>query len=195
MQPTACSTCKLIFATGNKGKFEQVSRVLAEYGISLERKKVDFVEPDLDSLEEIALSKAKQAFAQLKQPLIVEDTGFYFEAYKGFPGPHTKWAFQKIGFDGFFRLLKGKTKKCFSRTVICFIEAENSHKFFEGKWQGTITTKISKKNSASLPYARIFIGKGEKVPSIEMPEEEKAKKSQRAIAARKLAEWLGAKTK
>jgi XTP/dITP diphosphohydrolase len=181
---------KLLFATGNRGKFLQVSRVLAEYGIALEQSEISLVEPDLDSLKEIALGKAKQAFAQLKQPLIVEDTGFYFDAYPGFPGPHTKWAFNKIGYEGFFRLLEGKTKKCHTRTVICFIGAKGKCRFFEGKWQGSITTKISRLESASLPYARIFIGKGENIPSLEMSEEEKSKKSQRGIAAHKLGKWL-----
>lgn len=184
----------LLFATENKGKFEQVSRVLAEYGIELEQKNVDLAEPDCDGLKEIALSKARQAYAKLWLPLIVEDTGFYLDAYKGFPGPNTKWVFQKIGFYGFFRLLSGKTKKCHFHTVICFIDGPDSHKFFEGKWHGKVSTKISKLKSASLPYSQIFIGNGEKKPSIEMTEEEKAKKSQRAIAAHKLGKWLKEKS-
>ena len=50
----------LLFATGNNGKFEQVSRVLKEYGIELEQKAVDLNEPETDNLKEVALSKIKE---------------------------------------------------------------------------------------------------------------------------------------
>ena len=103
----------LLFATGNNGKFEQVSRVLKEYGIELEQKAVDLNEPETDNLKEVALSKARKAFHELRQPLIAEDTGFYLEAYKGFPGANSKWVFNKIGFEGFSKLLSGKPKKAF----------------------------------------------------------------------------------
>ncbi len=180
----------LYFATGNKGKFGQVVEVLVEYGVELEQKLVDFEEPDCEDLKEIALAKARQAFQQLKQPLIVEDTGFFLEAHPGFPGPHTKWVFEKIGFEGFLKLLSGKSKKGFFKTIICFINGKDSFKFFEGKWHGRISSKISKKSSKTLPYSQFFIGKGEKMPSIEMSASEKAKKSQRGIATHALGKWL-----
>ena len=180
----------LYFATGNKGKFVQVQPVLAEYGVELEQKQVEFEEPDCEDLKEIALAKARQAFQQLKQPLIVEDTGFFLEAHPGFPGPHTKWVFEKIGFEGFLKLLSGKSKKGFFKTIICFIDGKDSFKFFEGEWHGRISSKISEKSSKTLPYAQFFIGEGEKMPSIEMSAGEKAKKSQRGIASNKLGTWL-----
>jgi len=180
----------LYFATENKGKFERISSVLKEHGIDLEQKKMKLEEPESDSLREIALAKAKQAFEKIKQPLITEDTGCYFEAYKGFPGPHTKWAFEKLGYPGLFKLLSGKSKKCFFHSVICFTDSPESHQFFEAKWHGKITTKVSPKNPGSYPYSRIFIPEGQKITSVEMSSQEKNKISQRGIAAHALGNWL-----
>ena len=179
----------LYFVTTNKGKFETIQRILQQYGIGLEQKPLQLAEPESDSLKEIALEKARQAFEKIRQPLIVEDTGFYLEAFKGFPGQHSKWAFQKIGYDGFFRLLSGKSRKAFFHTVICFADSGGRH-FFEGKWQGKVTTKTASKEAPNLPYSRIFIGEGEKKTAVEMPSSEKDKKSQRGIAAHALGKWL-----
>jgi non-canonical purine NTP pyrophosphatase (RdgB/HAM1 family) len=180
----------LYFVTTNKGKFEMIQGVLQQYGLDLHQKPSDLDEPDTSSLKEIALAKAKQAYEKLRQPLIVEDTGFYLEAYKGFPGENCKWVFNRIGYDGFFRLLEGKSKKAYFHSVICFIDGPDSHRFFEGKWHGNVTEKISKKKSAALPYARIFIDKGGKVPVVELPKKERLNKSQRGIAAHALGKWL-----
>jgi len=180
----------LYFVTTNKGKFDVIQRVLGQYGVEIAQKPIELNEPESESLKEIALAKAKQAYEKLRQPLFVEDTGFYLEAFKGFPGQHSKWVFQKIGYDGFFKLLEGKSKKCFFHTVICFIDGPDSYRFFEGKCTGTVASNVSKKISPSLAYARIFIGKGEKVPSVEMPLKERDAKSQRGIAAHALGKWL-----
>lgn len=180
----------LVFVTGNKGKFEQLSHVLAEYGVEIEQKAMDLDEPNRPDLKDIALAKAKQAFRELGRPVIVEDTGFFLEAYKGFPGTRPKWVFQKLGFEGFLKLLSGKSKKCYFHTVICFMDGLDNYRFFEGKWTGKVSTKVSKKKSPSLPYSQFFIGEGEKLPSVEMSPEDKLKKSQRGVAAHKLGEWL-----
>jgi len=180
----------VVFATGNRGKFEQVSLVLAGYGVSLEQKALRLDEPVDSDLKGIALSKAKQAFGELRQPVIVEDTGFFLEAYNGFPGTRPKWVFEKLGFEGFLKLLSGKPKECYFHTVICFMSGLDSYKFFEGKWSGRIVSKVSNVKAPSLPYSRFFVGEGEKVPSVEMSPEERSKKSQRGIAAHKLGAWL-----
>ena len=71
------------------------------------------------------LERMASAFEKIRKPLIVEDTGFFLDAYKGFPGQHSKWIFQKIGFNGLFKLLEKKTRKAHFYTVICFIDHIN----------------------------------------------------------------------
>lgn len=180
----------LYFVTTNKGKFEIIKSVLQQYGIELQQKPVELNELESDRLKEVALGKARQAFEKLRQPLIVEDTGFFLDAYKGFPGQHSKWLFQKIGYDGFSKLLSGKTRKAFFHTVICLIDGEEHYHFFEGKWSGMVSQKVAKKKSPSLPYARIFVPKGEKKTAVELPMEKRINQSQRGIAAHALGKWL-----
>lgn len=181
----------LTFVTSNEHKFEEISTILKEeFDIELVRKEMDFVEFSNQSLKEIALQKARQAFEHFRIPLIVEDTGFFFAAYKNFPGTEPKRAFEALGFEGLLKLLKGKSRQAYSEAVICFFEGENSHKLFDGKFEGKIATKVVKPNAKVMPYEKIFIPKGEKRALAEMSREEKNAISHRGIATRKLGKWL-----
>ena len=72
---------KLVLATTNKHKVAEIGAILKEFGYSVRAAKLKIIEPDFDSLEEVAESKAKQAFEQLGKPVVAEDTGVYFSAY------------------------------------------------------------------------------------------------------------------
>ena len=76
--------------TGNKNKAAEVAAFFK--GITeVDHISFDAVEPQSESVEEIARSKAGQAFAALKRPLIVDDTGLFIKALNGFPGPYAAY--------------------------------------------------------------------------------------------------------
>ena len=180
----------LVFVTSNEHKFEEVSAVLKEFDIDVVRRELDFVEFSNQSLREIALSKARQAFEKFRTPLVVEDTGLYFGAYKNFPGTEPKRAFEALGFEGLLKLLEGKKRNACFKTVFCYIAGSDSHHFFEAEWHGTIAKKVTRPNARGLPYNKIFIPKGLKKTAIELPQKEKNAICQRGIAARALGKWL-----
>ena len=66
--------------------------ILEQYGITVEFAKINLVELQSDSLEQIARDKARSAFDSLKKPVIVEDDGLFIDALKGFPGPYSSLA-------------------------------------------------------------------------------------------------------
>ena len=179
----------LLFVTGNKHKFEEMQHALSEFDIVLRHEEMEFVEFSNQNLEQIALSKAKQAFQRFRQPLIVEDTGLYFEAYSNFPGTEPKRAFESLGFEGLLKLLCGKSRKAYFKTVICFIEP-SFNKFFEAEWHGKMASKVVKPNAKGMPYNKIFIPEGMKKTTIELSMDEKNAVCQRAVAARKLGKWI-----
>ncbi len=183
----------LVFATGNKHKFEEVSSVLGAYDIDLEIADVNLVEPDYSSIERIAEAKVKQAFQILKQPVIVDDTGIYFEAYPNFPGTNAKWAFETIGYAGFFKLLKGTSKKASFKTVIAFFDGVGKPNLFSGELGGSIALKVHKPKANVLPYERIFIPDKQSKPMVYASREEKNSCSHRAVAAEKLAKFIETK--
>ena len=50
--------------------------------------------------EEIAKSKAREAYNQVKKPVLVEDTSLCFNVLKGLPGPYIKWFLKKLKPEG-----------------------------------------------------------------------------------------------
>ena len=178
----------IIVATGNEHKFWEIALTLKEFGIEAEQRRIDIKEGRYETLEEIAIDKARQAFEQIKQPLIVDDTGVFFKAYNNFPGPFPKYVFNSLGFSGIMQLLENKDRSAYFKSLICFID-ENGHKVFEGRLNGRITLNVHECERLSLPYERIFVPENNVKPLSLLSLEEKIKFSHRAEAVRKFAEF------
>ena len=88
---------KLFFVTENDYKFREAQLALQEFGIELVQARFSKTEDKDASLEEVAGSAAAYFAAKLQKPVVVDDTGIFFSAYKNFPGQHPKWLFRAIG--------------------------------------------------------------------------------------------------
>lgn len=181
---------KLLFVTSNRHKFSEFSAILRPLGIALTRKSMGFVERQGTTVGREAVNKARQAWAKFKQPLMVEDTGFYFTAYPNFPGAQPKRMFDALGYGGMLKLLSGKERGAYSEVVLCYISSQRNYRTFSGRMHGTITTRIHKPRADVMPYEHIFRMKGERRVVAEMSREEKNAVSHRAKAAKKMARYL-----
>lgn len=180
---------KLNFVTGNIGKYEEIKELMKQRGIIVEH--INISKPEIDSLDvkEVAEYSAKKLANELNKTVVVEDTGLYLEAYKNFPGTNSKSVFYGIGFEGFMRLLDGKSRKAFFKIVVSYCKPKKEPVSFEGKINGTITTEVFKGGHDSLPYDQIFIPEGyDKTFSQAL--ELKNKISHRVEAFGKLADYL-----
>ncbi|MEM4257371.1 MAG: non-canonical purine NTP pyrophosphatase [Candidatus Diapherotrites archaeon] len=181
---------KLILATTNKHKAKEINEIMSKHGYKIITKKIRLIEPDFDTLEEIAKYKAIQAYEKLKKPVITEDTGVYFCEYKNFPGVHAKRIFESIGFKGLITLIKtAKNKKAYFKTTIVYYNGKIS-KTFSGKLEGTLLEKPVSIKKDRLPYEKIFVPKGQKKALVDLSLEQKNKISHRAKATKKMLKWL-----
>ncbi len=183
---------KLFFVTSNAHKVEEVAHVLEPYGVEVEQVHRELAEPDVGSQEKVALYKAEQAFALVRKPVIVEDTGVYFKAYHDFPGIFAKRIYLGIGFKGLLKLLKGEDRRAMFKVVIVLQwgQRKNQRRMFVGTLEGRMGSKLKKPRSKRLAYEKLFIPEGYSKAIVEMPLSEKNKFSHRAVAAHKLARWL-----
>lgn len=120
----------LYYITGNINKVQTAKLYLKQFQIEIESKKLDLIEEQSDSVEEVAISKAAQAFEILKSPLIVTDAGWFIQALNGFPGLFMKYVNQWFTSEDFLKLIEGKT----DRTIIlkegvCYIDKDGSKVF------------------------------------------------------------------
>ncbi|HLC79710.1 MAG TPA: non-canonical purine NTP pyrophosphatase [archaeon] len=184
---------QLYIATTNKHKVSEISAILSTYSIDLLHKSLEIVEPDYDSLDKIAKEKARQAFEKIKKPVIVEDTGVFFEAYNDFPGMLAKRVFLGIGFDGLIALIKRvQNKRCHFKTVICYYDGKE-FKSFSGTLSGTLLENVVSLEKDRLPYEKIFVPDGYKDALADIDILEKNKISHRSKAAHALGKWLAGK--
>lgn len=180
---------KIAVATGNRKKFREIATVLAEFQIEPEYVEVETDESGT-SLDDIVVSKAQQAFEKIKKPLIVDDTGIFFCAFKNFPGHLSKRIFNSIGYEGIFRHLESRMRDAYFRTLICYID-ESTTRVFEGTLHGTITHHVYEAPGFNeLPFVKIFIPNNHNIPLSMMSIEKIAEISHRGKAVRKFGEFF-----
>lgn len=182
---------RILFATGNKHKFQEAKVVLSKYGISVEQWAVKRLEVQSESLEEIA--KTSLAWLILEKhpecPFFVEDAGLFIEALNGFPGPYSSYVFSKIGNEGVLKLMDGvENRRAEFISVVAFTEGKNVL-VFEGRASGFISYRA--RGEHGFGFDPVFIPEeGDGRSFAELDVEEKNRLSHRAKALRKLAEWL-----
>ena len=170
--------------TGNKNKATEVAAFFS--GIT-EVFHIPFncIEPQSESISEIAKAKANQAYAALRCPLIVDDTGLFIEELRGFPGPYAAYVQDSLGNTGILHLMNGVTNRCaYFATSIAYVD-ENGIQTFEGRVDGEITD--IPRGTDGFGYDPIFSVDGRTLAEMNM--EEKNTVSHRARALFAFREW------
>ena len=127
----------LLFVSSNTHKFKEAKEILKSFGISIQFFKLNLVEIQSNSIREIAVKKAQDAFSKCKKPLIIEDDGLNIDSLDGFPGPYSSYVQKTIGNKGILNLLKkNRNAKFVSTITYC---DKNNFESFEGKLTGTIS--------------------------------------------------------
>ena len=178
------------FVTTNLHKFEEVSDVLKAYPVKLVHLNQSYQENHDASLEEIAKDAAQKLAEKYQKPIVVEDTGLFFEAYPNFPGALPKFVFQTLGYKGIMKLLAGESRAAYFKTVAGFCEPGENPMLFEGIMKGTITEEIFDTDKDVMPYDRIFIPNGYTKTISRMTLAEKNSFSQRAQAFHAFGEYI-----
>ncbi len=151
------------FVTGNRNKALAMKEHIAVLGFDVIQTELALIEPQGQSIESVALSKATQAFQLLGEPLTVEDSGFCIDALCGFPGPYTRYILDTIGVSGLLRLaepLDNRTCKFISALV--YVDSGGEPHVFGDEGPGTLTTEIdlTASEEAWSDLWRIFIPVG-----------------------------------
>ena len=154
---------KLIFATSNQGKATSLKRHLASVGVpvTVEARPLELIEPQADTALEVALSKARQAFALLSQPVIVDDSAFHITALGGFPGPYIKYMLSTLGIEGIMAFMKGqKDRTAYFESHLVYIDEHGTeHVFSDAPYRGVIAQSSDSYSHPDewSPLWRIFI--------------------------------------
>ena len=191
---------KICFATNNINKIKEVQEILgrAFHLLSLEEIGCREELPEIkDTIAENSAQKAQYVWENfgvacfadesgLEVEILANEPGVFSARYAGLPKNDEK------NIELLLRNLEGKTnRKAQFRTCITFIAKE-------GQWQfeGTIKGRIieEKRGEQGFGYDPIFVPEGYEQTFAEMTTEQKNKISHRAIAIKKLVEFLKKRT-
>ncbi len=182
---------KIYFITTNKDKFNEVKDILKDYPVELENLDIEYTEDHDQSMDVIAKTAAKKLADELKKPIVLEDTGLFFDAYNNFPGALPKFVIKTIGFKGIFKLLDGESRKAYFQTFAAFCEPGKEPVLFEGVMKGEIIREIPEdKETEYMPYDLIFIPEGGDRTISKMTLQEKNSFSQRAKSFKKFGKYI-----
>ncbi|HEU0110401.1 MAG TPA: RdgB/HAM1 family non-canonical purine NTP pyrophosphatase [Flavisolibacter sp.] len=187
---------KLIFATNNQHKIEEIKTVLPANFTILTLKEagidIDIEEPH-NSLEENASEKARTIYKLTDANCFSEDTGLEVYSLNNEPGVKSaRYAGEHKSFkENIDKLLANlrdvPNREARFRTIICLI-LEGKEYYFEGICEGEIINE--EKGSMGFGYDPVFIPKGSGKTFAEMNLEEKNSFSHRGKAVAKLVTFL-----
>jgi XTP/dITP diphosphohydrolase len=189
---------RVLLATRNSGKIEELQRILAPYGVELVGLDADF-EPGPETAPDFrgnALAKAREAAAHSGLPSVADDSGLAVDALNGMPGVlSARWAGRHGDDVANLELLLGQVADvpgdrrtarfvCAAAAVL----ADGRELVVEETMEGRIVD--APRGTNGFGYDPIFVPDGESRTSAELTSEEKDAISHRGKAFRALAPKL-----
>lgn len=185
---------KVVLATHNQGKVEELRAILAPLGLDLVGYEGPEPVEDGTSFLENAFIKARAAHKHTGLPAIADDSGIQVEILGGSPGIFTAiWSGTKDNVAN-RRLLSAQLKDIHEEhraaSFVCTIAfvTDSEELSFTGVWLGSVATEERGTNGHG--YDPIFIPEGFDVTAAELDPEVKNALSHRSIAVSALMDYL-----
>jgi XTP/dITP diphosphohydrolase len=186
---------RVLLATRNVGKIEELQRILAPYGVELVGLDPDF-EPGPETAPDFtgnALAKAREAAAHSGLPSVADDSGLAVDALNGMPGIlSARWAGRHGDDVANLQLLLGQIADVpHDRRTARFVCAaaavfpDGRELIVEETMDGRIVH--APRGTNGFGYDPVFVPLGETRTTAEMPSDEKDAISHRGKALRAIA--------
>lgn len=187
---------KLIFATNNQHKAEEVNAIIGTtfHVLTLKQAGIDIDIPEPhDTLEANATEKSKTIYDLTKSNCFSEDTGLEVKALNGEPGVKSaRYAGEDRSFDKniekLLQKLEDKPDKTARFRAVISLIIDGKETLFEGICNGRIINE--KRGTQGFGYDPVFVPDGSNKAFGEMTMEEKTLYSHRARAIEKLVAFL-----
>jgi XTP/dITP diphosphohydrolase len=173
-----------VFVTGRPEKAREAERL----GFRFERVSLDLAEPQALDPFDVVEAKAREAYARVGRPVLVEDSGLGVRAWRGFPGALVKWLEKTAGLEGIARMLDAFPDR--SATATCAVAYYDGQKIATGRGEVSGSIAPSPRGAGGFGWDSLFIPAGSDRTFAEMSGEEKDRISHRRRAWEALARQL-----
>ncbi|HEX7391580.1 MAG TPA: RdgB/HAM1 family non-canonical purine NTP pyrophosphatase [Thermoplasmata archaeon] len=132
---------------------------MKEHGYELEHIKISYPEIQADRLEDTIVPGLEWLLQRYDRPLMMDDSGLFIDALKGFPGVYSSYVFRTLGCDGILKLMQGVGNRS-ARFECCigFIRPGIKPHISKGVAKGRISEE--KAGSGGFGYDPIFVPEG-----------------------------------
>lgn len=193
---------KLVLATRNKNKIEEMQALVSGLGIkilsTLDFPELEEVDEDQPTLEGNALKKARYVHSVTGLPSLSDDTGLEVDALNGAPGVYSaRYAGENVTYqDNVLKLLKeleGESERSARfRTVVALVSSKDEN-LFHGVCNGVILTE--QRGEKGFGYDPVFKPEGYDQTFAELSSEVKNEISHRGRAVQKFISYIKERNK
>jgi non-canonical purine NTP pyrophosphatase (RdgB/HAM1 family) len=177
---------RITLITGNAGKAAEYAAML---GIEVTSAKAELTEVQAIDVARVAARKAADAYAQLGEPVLVDDTGLTIHEWNGLPGALVAWFIDTVGPQGILDMAAGLADRRATVTTALGYADATGVQVFQGTVHGTLATELL--GSSGFGYDPIFIPDSDHRTYAQMTSEEKNKISHRRRAVEAMRAGLG----
>lgn len=173
--------------TGNEGKAREYAALL---GIEVTAVKEDLIEIQALDVAEVVERKVADAYAKLRSPVLVDDTGLVLNAWNGLPGALIAWFLDTVGPQGLLDMAAGVTDRSATVTTALGYADNDGIRVVTGTLHGVLTTEP--RGQEGFGYDAIFAPDSGRRTFAEMTSDEKNQVSHRRLAVEALRTELSA---
>ena len=170
-----------VFVTGRAEKAKEAQRL----GFRLEVVSLDLEEIQALDPAEIVESKALGAYAKLRRPVLVEDSGLAIRAWGGFPGALVKWLEKSAGLETIARMLDPFPDR--AATATCAVALYDGSTLSRGLGECAGSIAPAPRGGGGFGWDSLFIPEGFDLTFAEMGAQDKDRVSHRRRAWEDLA--------
>jgi len=190
---------RILVATANPSKFEEIRRILEPAGVEAVKPDIPLkVEERGTTFLENAYLKAEAYHREFRLPALADDSGLEVEALGGYPGVFSS-RFHSLEFGGreevrgspdeanlrkLLRLMEGKGNRSARFVAFVVLYTGEGGFFAEGECRGVVTE--APRGEGGFGYDPVFQPLGHTETMAELPPDEKDRLSHRGRALRKL---------
>lgn len=183
---------RLTFVTGNAGKAAELRAQLVVRGIEVVQDARGYPEVQADTLREVAEAGARHLLAEgLRPPFVLEDSGLFVAALRGWPGVYSRHALDTVGIPGLLKLLADvelEMRGAAFQACLLYVDASGGLHAFEGACPGRIAERAE--GTGGFGFDPVFVPRGHARTFAAMAPAEKAALSHRGQAVRLFLEFL-----
>jgi XTP/dITP diphosphohydrolase len=143
---------RITLITGNAGKAAEYAAML---GIQVTPATAELTEIQSLDVAHVAARKAADAYAQLGEPVLIDDTGLTIHAWNGLPGALVVWFLDTVGPQGILDMAQPLTDRRATVTTALGYADATGVQVFQGTVNGSLATEP--RGISGFGYDPIFI--------------------------------------